>query len=199
MSEQINVIDYGMGNIKSVKNAFNFLGVETKVVRSPKDLDTSKRLIIPGVGAFGDAMRNLEEFVPVIEETIENGESVLGICLGMQVLFEESEEFERVEGLGVLKGKVTKIDTELQLPHIGWNSLNIRNDGGPLFDGIDDGYVYYVHSYHCESEESVVMATSEYGEEITASVWEENLFGTQFHPEKSGKLGLKILKNFTEL
>lgn len=199
MPDEISIIDYGMGNIKSVKNAFRFLGSETSVVDCVENLNTDQKIIIPGVGAFGDAMENLRGFIPKIKETIENGKPILGICLGMQVFFDESQEFEGIEGIGILNGKVTKIRTELQLPHIGWNSLDIRNRKAPLFDEIDGGYVYYAHSYHCKPEERIVVATSEYGEEITASVWEENVFGTQFHPEKSGKLGLRILKNFTEL
>ncbi len=194
---KVSVIDYGMGNIKSVSNALKFLGVDVEVIDSGDLLDGEK-IIIPGVGAFGDAMKNLGPFVPKIESAIESGVPILGICLGMQVLFETSEEFRQIEGLRALKGTVKKLETNLRLPHIGWNYLEIKNKNCPILD-VPGGYVYYAHTYHARPEEDVVVAISDYGTDITAGIWKKNVYGTQFHPEKSGKLGLKILKNFVEL
>lgn len=195
---EIQIIDYGMGNIKSVSNALEYLGSEPRVVENSEDLEI-ERMIIPGVGAFGKAMKNLEPFRLKITKAIDSRIPVLGICLGMQVFFEDSDESGGVKGLSALSGKVTKPETNFRLPQIGWNSLNMKREDCPLFDDIDDGYVYYAHSYHVETRKEFIVATSDYGSEITGSVWDENLYGTQFHPEKSGKLGLKILKNFMEL
>lgn len=169
------------------------------VVDAPSKLDVVERVIIPGVGAFGDGMKNLGPFIPKVKEAINSGVPMLGICLGMQMLFEGSEESPKVKGLAAMKGKVVKIQTKLKLPHIGWNRLKIKKKACPLFDGVRDGYVYFVHSYHVLPEEDVVSATTSYGCEITASVWNENIFGAQFHPEKSGRTGLKMMKNFLEL
>lgn len=195
---KVSIVDYGMGNIRSVSNAVKILGAEARVSSSPDDLD-AKKIIIPGVGAFGDAMKNLDPFLPNILEALESNIPILGICLGMQVFFENSEESPKTEGFSILKGRVTKIKTELNLPHIGWNSLDIKKDFCPLFRNLRGGYVYFAHSYYVRPKKDIVVATSEYGTEITASIWKENIFGTQFHPEKSGKLGLKILQNFLEL
>ncbi len=183
---RVSIIDYGMGNIQSVRNALEFLGVEPVVVNDIKDIDIGRKTIIPGVGAFGDAMKNIQP-------------PMLGICLGMQLFFETSEESDDEKGIAALEGKVVKPNTSQKLPQIGWNSLDIRKKNCPLFDGIENGYVYYAHSFHVDPDEDVIAATSDYGEEITASVWKDNIFGTQFHPEKSGKVGLKILKNFLRL
>lgn len=195
---EVSIVDYGMGNIKSVLNALEFLGAEPKIVKSPKNMNSDK-VVLPGVGAFGDAMENLEAFAPKIEGLVASDVPLLGICLGMQAFFEGSDESPQVGGLGLLRGQVTKVDTELKLPHIGWNSLEFEENECPIFEGIKGGYVYYAHSYHVVPEDDVVVATSEYGTDITASVREKNIFGTQFHPEKSGKLGLRILKNFLEI
>lgn len=194
----VSIIDYGMGNMQSVYNALRYLGATPRILDDPGNLKDDK-IIIPGVGAFGDAMKNLEEFLPRINEAIDSDTPILGICLGMQVLFEGSEEAPETTGLEALKGKVTKIETNLKLPHIGWNSLNIKKRSCPLFEKIEDGYFYFVHSYQVQPQREVLAATSDYGAEIAASVWKENIFGTQFHPEKSGKLGLKLIKNFLEL
>lgn len=195
---KISVVDYGMGNIRSVTNALRFLGAEPFVVDDPVDLEDGK-IIIPGVGAFGDAMDSLRPFLPRLEEAFDAGIPILGICLGMQVFFETSDESPDVSGLGFLKGKVTRPATKLNLPHIGWNSIDIRKRSCPLFDDVKNGFVYYAHSYHVVPDDvDVVVAASDYGAEITASIWRGNVFGTQFHPEKSGKLGLRILQNFLE-
>ncbi len=194
----VSILDYQMGNIKSIDNALSYLEAETEIVEKPDNLNGEK-IIIPGVGAFGQAMENLEPFRSKIEERMEEKVPILGICLGLQAFFEKSEEAPSVEGLGMLKGEIVKIDTELDLPHIGWNTLKIKDNNSPLFEDIDDGYVYFVHSYHANPKEEITTAVSEYGEEIKVSVHKDNIYGTQFHPEKSGEVGLKILKNFLEL
>ncbi|RLI05296.1 imidazole glycerol phosphate synthase subunit HisH [Candidatus Bathyarchaeota archaeon] len=187
-----------MGNIRSVYNALKHLGVDVTIISNPSNLPLEK-IIIPGVGGFEDGMRNLKPFIPSIEKLLDLNIPILGICLGLQMFFEESEESLNVKGLGFMKGKVVKIRTNLKLPQIGWNKLTIRKRECPLFKDIENGYVYFVHSYHAEPEEDVVVATTNYGCEVTAVVWKNNLYGVQFHPEKSGRLGLKILKNFLEL
>ncbi len=187
-----------MGNIKSVCNALKYLGAKPIIADTPSEVKSGK-IIIPGVGAFGKGMNNLNSFIPKIREALTSDTPLLGICLGMQMFFETSEESPATEGLGLMKGKVVKIKTKLKLPHIGWNSLEIRKKDCPLFKGIDKGYAYYVHSYHALPEEDVIAATSSYGCKINAGVWKKNVFGTQFHLEKSGSLGLQILKNFLEL
>jgi glutamine amidotransferase len=141
----------------------------------------------------------LKHFIPKIQEFVAAKMPILGICLGLQMFFEESEETSNVDGLKLLRGKVVKIKTKLKLPQIGWNYLEIRKKDCPLFKGINNGYVYFVHSYHALPEEDIVVATTDHGAEINASVWKNQLFGTQFHPEKSGRMGLEILKNFVEL
>jgi len=192
------IINYGMGNVKSVYNALKYLGVEPLIAKAPSEVN-GDRMIIPGVGAFGDGMKNLRPFVPKIKEFLDSKLPLLGICLGSQMFFEGSEESSKVEGLELMKGKVVKIRTELKLPHIGWNSLEIRKKACPLFKGVDKGFAYFLHSYHALPEEDVIVGTTSYGCKITASVWKNNVFGTQFHPEKSGAFGLRILKNFLEL
>ena len=200
----IGIIDYDAGNIKSVEKALQYLGQETVVSRDPQVLLKADKVILPGVGSFGDAMENLKKYglVPVIHEIMEKGTPFLGICLGLQLLFESSDETPGVEGLGILKGKILRIppSTGLKIPHMGWNSLKIRPEA-KLFHGIEDGaYVYFVHSYYLKAEdESVVAASTEYSTIIHASVERGNVFACQFHPEKSGKVGLAILKNFIGL
>ena len=190
-----------MGNIRSVYNAFKYLKAEVDVVENPQKLELEKSLlVIPGVGAFKDGIKNLQPFIPKIFEAIDLGVPVLGICIGFQMFFEESEESKNVKGLGLIKGKVVKIKTKLKLPHIGWNRLEIVKPNCPIFRGIEDGYVYFAHSYHAIPEDkNVIAAKTEYGCDVTAAVWKDNLYGVQFHPEKSGRIGLKILKNFLGL
>lgn len=200
----IGIIDYDAGNIKSVEKALHFLGEETVVTRDPVLLKKADKVILPGVGSFGDAMENLRKFglVSVIQEIIEEGVPFLGICLGLQLLFESSEESPGVKGLGILKGKIKKIPPKegLKIPHMGWNSLTLTNHGR-LFDGLPENpYVYFVHSYYLEAEEpEIVKAVTEYSTCIHASVEKNNVFACQFHPEKSSQVGLAILKNFIEL
>ncbi len=195
---KIAIFSYGMGNVKSVYNAVKYLGAEPIIANTPSKVKGDK-IIIPGVGAFGEGMSNLKPFIPRIKEALACHLPLLGICLGLEVFFEGSEESSGVRGLGLMKGKVVRIGTKLRLPHMGWNSLGIRKRACRLFKDIDDGYVYFVHSYHAVPEEDVVAATTNYGCELCASVWKGNVFGTQFHPEKSGAVGLRILKNFLEL
>lgn len=195
---EVSIVDYGMGNIRSVSNAICYLKSEPKIVRNPKAL-VGNKIIIPGVGAFGDAMENLEGFLPKIEELLKSGASVLGICLGLQVMFEGSDEDPKVDGFGLMKGRVAKLDTNFKLPQIGWNSLEIKNESCPLFQGVEGGHVYYANSYHAEPQEEVRVAKSNYGSEVTAAVWKGNVYGMQFHPEKSGRYGLKLLGNFLEV
>ncbi len=198
------VIDYDAGNLKSVEKALLHLGQQPVVTRDPRRILEADRVILPGVGNFGDAMEKLTRYglVPVIREAAAGGKPFLGICLGLQLLFEESEESPGVRGLSVLPGKILRIPDGpgLKVPHIGWNSLEFR-DGSRLFDGIENGaYVYFVHSYYLKAEEeSLVAARTEYGVSIHAAVERGNLFACQFHPEKSSAVGLQILKNFTQM
>lgn len=200
----IAIIDYDAGNIRSVEKALISLGQEVKITGDPKEILSADKVILPGVGAFGDAMENLNRsnLVPVIQEVVKKGTPFLGICLGLQLLFERSEETPGVEGLGILKGEILRIPAAegLKIPHMGWNSLHFENDGR-LFRGIpEQSYVYFVHSYYLKAEEEeIVKASTEYGTHIHASVEKGNVFACQFHPEKSGEVGLQILKNFVEL
>ncbi len=200
----IGIIDYDAGNIRSVEKALSYLGEKTVVSRDPDILKSVDKVILPGVGSFGQAMENLHryELVPVIRDMIEDGKPFLGICLGLQLLFESSEESPGAEGLGILKGKILKIPSSpgLKIPHMGWNSLQLQNNGR-LFRNIpQDTYVYFVHSYYLQAQEpEIVKAVTGYGTEIHVSVEKDNVFACQFHPEKSGKYGLEILKNFAEL
>ena len=200
----IGIIDYDAGNIKSVEKALHYLGEETVVSRDPQVLLNADKVILPGVGSFGDAMNNLNKFglVPVIKEITDKGTPFLGICLGLQLLFESSDETPGVEGLGLLKGKIVKIPPAqgLKIPHMGWNKL-VYNHDCPLFDGLgDDEYVYFVHSYKAFCDNKNLYAYCEYGSKVPAVVSDGRyIFGCQFHPEKSGKTGLKILENFAKM
>lgn len=199
----IAIIDYDAGNIKSVEKALQYLGEEAVITRDAGEILMADKVILPGVGAFGDAMEKLNRYglVPVIREVVEKGIPFLGICLGLQLMFESSEEAPGVEGLGLLKGKIVRIPEGdgLKVPHMGWNSLSFPKEGR-LFVGIpENSYVYFVHSYYLQAEEDIVTATAEYGVTIHASVEKGNVFACQFHPEKSSHTGLTILKNFVEL
>ena len=200
----IAIIDYDAGNIKSVEKAMLLLGQEVKITRDKDEILNADKVILPGVGAFGDAMGKLHQYglVEVIKEVVKKGTPFIGICLGLQLLFESSDETPGVEGLGILKGKILRIpDKEgLKIPHMGWNSLRFPREGR-LFKGLpEDSYVYFVHSYYLAAEdESIVTATTEYSTLIHASVEQDNVFACQFHPEKSSDVGIQILKNFVEL
>lgn len=198
------IIDYDAGNIRSVEKALQALGEETAVTRDREAILNADHIILPGVGAFGDAMEKLRGYglEEVICEAVERKIPFLGICLGLQLLFERSEESAGVKGLGLLKGEIRKIPNSpgLKVPHIGWNSLTYPNKG-KLFQGLpENSYVYFVHSYYLKAEdEASVTAVTEYGTQIHASVEKDNLFACQFHPEKSSEVGLTILKNFISL
>ena len=200
----IAVIDYDAGNIKSVEKALNYLGQEAVITRDHATISKADKVILPGVGAFGDAMQKLTDYglVPIIHEIVEKGTPFLGICLGLQLLFEDSEEAPGVKGLGILPGHIKKIPDSngLKIPHMGWNSISVK-PGAKLFQNIpDQSYVYFVHSFYLEAgEEQDVAATTEYGIKIHASVEHDNVFACQFHPEKSSTIGLQILKNFVNL
>lgn len=199
----IAIIDYDAGNLKSVEKALNFLGEDAVITRDREEILNADKVILPGVGAFGDAMHNLHEFglVNVIKEVVDLGKPFLGICLGLQLLFERSEESPGVEGLGILKGEILKIPDcpGLKIPHMGWNSIQVKQ-GARLFEGLKEPYVYFVHSYYLKAmDEAIVAATTEYSTTIHASVESGNVFACQFHPEKSSKVGLQILRNFAKI
>lgn len=200
----IAIIDYDAGNIKSVEKAIQYLGEEAVVTRDRETILGADGVILPGVGAFGDAMEKLHSYglVPVIEECVARNIPFLGICLGLQLLFEGSEESPGVKGLGILEGEIVRLPAEsgLKIPHIGWNNLKFPRKGR-LFEGIDeDAYVYFVHSYYLKAKNpEIVTATTEYGALIHASVEKDNVFACQYHPEKSSGVGLKMLENFIRL
>lgn len=200
----IAIIDYDAGNIKSVEKAMLLLGQEVEITRDRDKILGADKVILPGVGAFGDAMDKLRQYglVDVIRQVAERGTPLLGICLGLQLLFERSDEAPGVEGLGILKGEILKIPEQegLKIPHMGWNSLDFPREGR-LFRGIaPESYVYFVHSYYLSAEEEeIVTATTEYSTRIHASVEKGNVFACQFHPEKSSDVGIRILRNFVEL
>lgn len=200
---RVALIDYGAGNLQSVEKALRHIGLETTVTADPAALLAADAAVLPGVGAFGDAMaqlraRGLEE---PIRAFVQSGKAFLGICLGLQILFERSEESPGVAGLGLLKGEILRLPggPDRKVPHMGWNSLEIRQPGG-LFQGMErEPYVYFVHSYYLRAREDVVTATAEYGVTIHAAVQRGNLLACQFHPEKSGETGLRMLRNFAAM
>lgn len=200
----IAIIDYDAGNVKSVEKAIQFLGEETVLTRDAEIILSADKVILPGVGAFGDAMEKLRRYglVEVIRQVTAKGTPFLGICLGLQLLFESSEESPGVEGLGILKGKIVRIPegVGLKIPHIGWNSIAYPNQGR-LYKGINENsYVYFVHSYYLQTDDrEIVTAETEYGVKMQVSVEKNNVFACQFHPEKSSETGLAILKNFIQI
>lgn len=202
----IGIIDYGMGNLRSVKNALDYLGVKSFISASPKELEKSDKLILPGVGAFPEAWERMNR--DGLSEFIKNEirtKKILGICLGMQLLFEKSYEFKECDGMSLIPGYVVKLSAyseknEYKIPHMGWNSLSFKQEN-PLIEGLaENDFVYFVHSFKAETAEKYIIASAEYGEEIPAIVHDGgNVYGTQFHPEKSERVGLKILENFAHL
>jgi imidazole glycerol-phosphate synthase subunit HisH len=195
----IAIIDYGMGNLRSVEKGFLKVGVEAKVVTDPRAVANASAVVLPGVGAFRDCMRNLEQasLLGPITRAIQSGKPFLGICLGLQMLFTESEEFGTYKGLDILKGKVVRFQVDLKVPHMGWNNVKILRRP-PIFEGIDDNsFFYFVHSYYVAPVDSDIIAgTTDYGVTFTSMIWKENILATQFHPEKSQEAGLRILRNF---
>ncbi len=206
----ITIIDYEMGNLRSVEKAFEKLGFAARVSSDPTDLLNTDKVVLPGVGAFKDCINNLRGggFVEPLLKHVEAGKPMLGICVGMQMLFDESEEFGLHQGLGLIPGKVVRFPAgmveggeRLKVPHMGWNNISMKK-ASPIFSGVEDGsFVYFVHSYYCAAEnEEDVAASCTYGDvEFCASVWRENIMATQFHPEKSQDIGLKIFENFGKL
>ncbi len=200
MTKQVIIVDYGMGNLHSVNKAILAVGGTPVVTGDPALIARAEKLILPGVGAFGDCMANLEKagLVPLLQEYLHSGKPFLGICLGMQVLFAGSDEAPGVQGLGYFPGQVRKLTTREKIPHMGWNRLELKNPS-PLLTEAGGQYVYFVHSYHCEPEDkSLITAVCDYGQEITASVGRGSVQGFQFHPEKSSRVGLGLLKKFVE-
>jgi len=202
---KIAIIDYGMGNIHSVAKALELFGAKTSITNKENDIGACDKIVLPGVGAFDDAMAELEKqgLVEVIKEQIKNKKPFLGICLGLQLLLEDSQEAKGKKGLGILEGKVVKFSVKAgqKVPHMGWNDLKIISSGCPLLSGFSDGsQVYFCHSYYpVPVDKSVIAATTDYGLEFPSVLWKDNVYGVQFHPEKSQAVGQKIIKNFVEL
>lgn len=201
LSKRITIIDYGMGNLRSVQKAFESFGAVCNISSEPKDILKCDGIILPGVGAFPDAMESIKNAGIDVElkKAVEKGIPLLGICLGMQLLFEESNEIRSTEGLGFIKGKIRKLQVNLKIPHMGWNNLRIVKDCH-ILNGVKSGsYVYFVHSYYAELNQENLNADTVYGIKVPAVISSENVFGVQFHPEKSGQPGIQMLKNFWNL
>ena len=198
----IGIVDYGVGNLNSVQNALNSMNIKSIISSSAEEISKCRSIIVPGVGAFPDAMENMKNsgLDKVIKAAAKDGKPILGVCLGMQLFFEESDEVEKCQGLGLLKGNIIKLEGSIKIPHMGWNSLSFETPS-PLLSGVEENqYVYFVHSYYAvKCEEGIVNAYSMYEKKIPAIVSKGNIFGMQFHPEKSGEFGQKLLKNFVEV
>ena len=202
----IAIVDYGVGNLFSLKSSFAAIGEDVVVTGDTQEIKNADKIILPGVGAFGDAAKKLREsgLDKVVKEEAEKGKPILGICLGMQLLLEKSFEYGEHEGLGLIRGEIRPISDvipkDLKIPHIGWNALHFKGEKSKIFKYINDGdFVYFVHSFYGAKCDESVSATAEYGAELTASVEKGNVYGCQFHPEKSGEVGLKIIKAFCEM
>ncbi|MBU4312473.1 MAG: imidazole glycerol phosphate synthase subunit HisH [Candidatus Omnitrophica bacterium] len=203
----ITIVDYGMGNLRSVQKAFELFCPKVRVSSSARDIAAASKVVLPGVGAFGKAMEELEKkgLVDALKDAIKSGRPFLGICLGIQLLFPESEEAGRVKGLGILKGKVRKFDNSLglKIPHMGWNKIKFKDQDSRsrILEGVPDGsHMYFVHSYYVEPEDKdAVLCETEYGDIFASAIQKDNIYAFQFHPEKSQKIGLNIVKNFAEL
>jgi imidazole glycerol-phosphate synthase subunit HisH len=195
----IAIVDYGMGNIRSAQRGFEHVGADVRVIRVPKEIGDARAIVVPGDGAFGKAMENLSAagWVDPLLDWVAHGAPLLGICVGMQLLFESSEEMGQHDGLGILHGTVKRFPDGLKIPQMGWNQIRIRQSNLFLREVPDGGYVYFVHSYYCApSDEAITLATTEYGIDFASIVARENVWGVQFHPEKSQNVGLKMLENF---
>jgi len=203
MTPKIVIVDYGMGNLRNVQKAFEKIGFEARLTRNKNDIGRASAIVLPGVGAFKDCMENLENYglVEILLRSIEKGKPYLGICLGLQVLFSESKEFGSHKGLDLIQGKVVRFvpDPEHKVPHMGWNTIEKEKEG-PMLQGIESGdFFYFVHSYYVIPDETQWIASfTTYGKPFVSSIWKENLFATQFHPEKSQQKGLRILENFVK-
>lgn len=201
----VAIVDYGVGNLFSLKSSFAAIGCEAVVTGDASQIENAERIILPGVGAFGDAAEKLRKtgLDTVVKQQAACGKPILGICLGMQLLLEKSYEYGEHEGLGLIKGEIRPISdvipADYKIPHIGWNALKLHGEKSPIFKYVNDGdFVYFVHSFYGANCEQSVIATAEYGAQLTAAVASKNVFGCQFHPEKSGKVGLSILRAFCE-
>jgi len=199
----ITIIDYGSGNLRSIANGFSKIGLKSNITKNPEEIANAKYLVLPGVGAFGQAMKNIAPYKKLIQEHIGENKPFLGVCLGLQLLLSTSQESPNVKGLNIFKGEVKKLPkkNKLKIPHMGWNRLDKteyeKNRKTSIIDGIDKNHFYYVHSYYASpKDEEIIAGTTEYGFDVTAILHENNVFATQFHPEKSGLPGLKMLKNF---
>lgn len=202
----VAIIDYGVGNLYSLKSSFAAIGEQAVVTDDEEAIRNADRIILPGVGAFSDAMDKLRSsgMADLLVSLANEGRIIMGICLGMQLLFDKSYEYGEYEGLGLISGEIRPIaqviDRELKIPHIGWNSLHFKNHNSPIFKYLNEGdFVYFVHSYYAAECDESVVATTQYSAELTAAVQSDNVYGCQFHPEKSGEIGLKILKAFCEI
>ncbi|MBP1932603.1 imidazole glycerol phosphate synthase subunit HisH [Ammoniphilus resinae] len=199
----IAIIDYGMGNLHSVSKAIERLGYDYQIIDQPEQLKEAQGAILPGVGAFGDAMRNLQErdFIPAIKQYAASGRPLFGICLGMQLLFAESEEHGNHQGIGLFPGVVRRFQGDYKVPHMGWNKLQFLREHS-ILQGVEEGYAYFVHSYFLQPETTdsdVLLATADYYQEVPAIIGKGNVMATQFHPEKSGEVGMQILRNFAQM
>lgn len=197
----ISIIDYGTGNIKSIQNALRHINADCIISDDKNEIESSDGIILPGVGAFPDAMKNMTQkgLDKVIIKCHDKGIPILGICLGMQLMFEEGEEVTKCKGLSLFKGKIIKLDTNFKIPHMGWNTLNIKKESNILKNIKEGDYFYFVHSYYALMPDDDILASAYYGVDIPAAIGRHNLFGLQFHPEKSGETGLTILKNFIQI